>query len=501
MKHRTLFGTVIVICVVALVAGLSTAGWAVDATPGDADRNGSASAPYVAGELLVKYRASQGRNVASLYREIHDVRRIRFLDSMEIDHVRLPEGMSVAEAIEIYADDPEVEYVEPNYYRYLSAVPNDPGFGLQWGLSNSGQNVNGVQGLAGADIAAMGAWDTSLGEGVLVAIIDSGVDYNHVDLNPNMWINGGEIPGNGRDDDGNGYPDDVVGWNFYNDNSDPMDRNGHGTHVAGSAGARGNNGVGVSGVSWAPRIMALRFTDERGRGTLADEIAAVNYANIMGAQIINMSFGGGFYSASERTAIEATGALVVCAAGNDGTDNDARPQYPSSYPSANIISVAATDQNDNLASFSNFGAGSVDVAAPGTNIVSTWLGGGYAIAGGTSMAAGLVSGAAALIKASASGLDATGMKSVLMNTVDPLPSLAGRVVSGGRINAQNAVTGAGSADDDDGGGPCFIGSVQNGGISDVWRCDHFVLGALALLMMACGLYKCCGRKPHPGNKS
>jgi subtilisin family serine protease len=287
--------------------------------------------------------------------------------------VKLPEGVDIEEALELYLEDPDVEHAEPNYFVHVDqTTPGDPGFDQLWGLHNTGQPVNGTSGSIDADIDAPEAWDVTTGSSdVVVAVIDSGVDINHPDLQPNIWTNPGETPGNGIDDDGNGYVDDVNGWDFFLDENSPLDDHGHGTHVAGTVAAAGNNGIGVTGVSWTAKIMALRFIDPWGNGTTDDAISAIEYASVMGADIINNSWGGSGYNKALKEAIGASGALVVCAAGNYGTNNDKiNPHYPSSYESANIIAVAASDQNDNRASFSNYGPFSVDVAAPGTNIYS-----------------------------------------------------------------------------------------------------------------------------------
>jgi subtilisin family serine protease len=283
--------------------------------------------------------------------------------------------MTVEEALEIYRNDPDVEYVEPNYRRYATATPDDTFFTNLWGLHNSGQNVNGTNGTADADIDAPEAWDTTTGSiNVVVAVIDSGVDYNHPDLLNNIWINLGEIAGNGLDDDGNGMIDDVRGWDFVDDDNNPMDADDHGTHVAGTIAAEGDNDTGITGVTWTAKIMVLRFLDGFGQGNVADEIEAIDYAIDKGANIINASFGSDTPSPSERAAIvdaRDAGILFVAAAGNDGSNNDSIPHYPSSYDLDNIIAVAASDQNDNLPPFTNFGFTSVDVAAPGTNTYSS----------------------------------------------------------------------------------------------------------------------------------
>jgi subtilisin family serine protease len=239
-------------------------------------------------------------------------------------------------------------------------------------LHNTGQNVNGKNGTADADIDALEAWDVTTGSSdVVVAVIDSGVDINHPDLAANIWTNTAEIANNLIDDDGNGYVDDVNGWDFHNNDNAPHDPHGHGTHVAGTIAAVGDNATGVTGVSWSAKIMPLRFLDAFGVGDTANALDAIDYASAMGADVINNSWGGGGFSQALKDAIEASGAVVVCAAGNSGFNTDLTPHYPSSYNSANIISVAASDQDDQLAGFSNFGAVSVDVAAPGTNIYSS----------------------------------------------------------------------------------------------------------------------------------
>ena len=267
-----------------------------------------------------------------------------------------------------------MEHAEPNYLVYANiSPPDDTHFNRLWGLHNTGQNVNGTNGTNDADIDALEAWDVTTGSSdVVVAVVDSGVDINHPDLAANIWTNPGEIPGNGIDDDGNGYIDDVNGWDFYVNDNDPRDADGHGTHVAGTIAAAGNNAAGITGVSWSAQIMALRFLDAWGNGITTDAIAAIEYAAAMGADIINNSWGGGGYSQSLKEAIEASGAVVVCAAGNSGWNTDAFiAHYPSNYNSANIIAVAASDQDDSRAFFSNYGPFSVDVAAPGTNIYSS----------------------------------------------------------------------------------------------------------------------------------
>ncbi|MCK5643183.1 MAG: S8 family serine peptidase, partial [Gammaproteobacteria bacterium] len=265
------------------------------------------------------------------------------------------------------------EYAEPNYIYHATLTPNDTSFAQLWGLHNTALPVNGTSGTDDADIDATEAWDIVTGSNtVIIAVIDSGVKWNHDDLVGNIWSNADDPIGNG-DEDGNGYTDDIRGWDFVDNDNDPMDYNGHGTHVAGTIAAVGNNGLSVTGVCWTTKIMPLRGLNADGSGWTSDFISAIEYANAKGAHVINNSWGGGSYSQALKNAIDASSAVVVCAAGNDGVNNDITPHYPSNYTSTNIISVAATDQDDEIASFSNYGATSVDVGAPGTNIYSTMI--------------------------------------------------------------------------------------------------------------------------------
>ena len=358
----------LLIAVFCFLTAVSAAA-ATDVPPVD---RGSQLPAFVPGELLVKFRPEVRREAAAGYKYWFDISTRRTFAINGYQQVRLPEGTDIEDALEIYLEDPDVEHAEPNYIVSTNiATPDDTEFNRLWGLHNTGQNVNGTNGTGDADIDALDAWDVTTGSAdVVVAVIDSGVDINHPDLKANIWINADEIPTNGIDDDNNGYIDDVNGWDFLVRNNDPRDAHGHGTHVAGTIAAVGNNNAGIAGVTWSAKIMALRFLDAWGLGSTADAIAAIEYANGMGADVINNSWGGGGSSQSLKNAIDASNAVVVCAAGNSGRNNDNSAHYPSSYTSANIIAVAASNQDDQLAWFSNYGATSVDVAAPGTNIFS-----------------------------------------------------------------------------------------------------------------------------------
>jgi subtilisin family serine protease len=389
-------------------------------------------------EVIIKFKASAtATQKSAILADLHAA-DVKDLTRIQAKLERIS-GISVTDAVTRYSDSDAVEFIEPNYIVSAEEVPNDPRFPDLWGLQNTGQ----TGGIAGADISAVSAWDVFTGSpNVVVGIIDTGVDYLHPDLASNIYVNVNEIPSNGIDDDHNGFIDDVHGWDFRNNDNDPMDDAGHGTHVAGTIGAVGNNGIGVAGVNWKVRIMPLKFLGADGFGTTADAVSCVEYATMMGVRLTSNSWGGGGFSEALRQAIAdagAAGILFVAAAGNSGTDNDLVPHYPSSYGEPNIVAVAATDDHDRLAGFSCFGATSVDLAAPGVHILSTIPGGSYAYLDGTSMATPHVSGTLALIFGrfpAVSGADAVRL---LFAGVDPIPSLAGKMVTGGRLNAFNVL--------------------------------------------------------------
>lgn len=361
------------------------------------------------GEFLVKLRKgvsfhqlqlqhnSETRNL-EIVKQFSTLSQLRGQDYLllKVDDISDLEGASACAAADSLLALPGVEAVSLNYTRRLFRVPNDPLFSRQWGLYNTGQTALITTGTVGADINALNAWDSNTGSNdVVIAIIDTGVDYTHEDLWENMWTNPGEIPNNHIDDDGNGYSDDVYGYDFAGDvggsnDSDPMGIDSHGTHVAGIIAAKGNNGIGVTGVCWEAKIMAVkafRPTTPTPYIYLSDEIEAFEY--IVGMKTghnvnivaINCSYGGTNFSAPEKDAVEEAvnaGIIVCAAAGNGGDDgvgdnNDQTPLYPASYDLSNIFSVAATDPNDQLAGFSNYGVNSVDIAAPGAEIKSTTI--------------------------------------------------------------------------------------------------------------------------------
>lgn len=347
-------------------------------------------------------------------------------------------------ALEALSKHPAVEYAEPDYQLRVLGIPDDTRFAELWGMNNTGQ----TGGVADADIDAVEAWDITTGSSeIIVGVIDTGVDYNHPDLQANMWVNPGEIAGDGIDNDGNGYIDDVYGINAIAGNGDPMDDQGHGSHVSGTLGASGNNTQGVVGVNHEVSIAGCKFLSSAGTGSTSDAIECVDYFVALknaghNIRVTNNSWGGGGYSqalADSITASENADILFVAAAGNDGVDNDVNPHYPSSYEHDSILAVANTTHTDEMAWDSQWGLTSVDMGAPGSAILSTVPGGGYASYSGTSMATPHVAGAAALVLSINPNLTALELKQLLMSSGDANANLAGLTVAGTRLNVHQAL--------------------------------------------------------------
>ncbi len=403
----------------------------------------------VPNEVLVKIRdGASPADLSAMEEAVNgQAHAIAALGSGKI--LRMRSRTKGAEALqEALAHNPNVEYVEPNYIFRAAAEPNDPSYTNLWGLDNTGQIISSVTGIPGADIDAEAAWNVTTGSNaIVVGVVDTGVDYNHPDLAANMWSNPG---GKGNAVCAAG----THGFNAIANTCDPMDDHGHGTHVSGTIGAVGNNGVGVAGVNWNASIMALKFLDSGGYGNTADAIEAIDFAiqakiDGVNIRILSNSWGGGPFSKALLDIINKANEndiLFVAAAGNDSSSNDTYPVYPSSYATPNLISVAATDNRDALAYFSNYGATTVHLGAPGVSVYSTMRNNNYGYLSGTSMAAPHVSGVAALALAVTPSLTTAQLKTTLLNSVDPVPSLTGKCITGGRLNAAKAVGGTPSPD-------------------------------------------------------
>ena len=351
---------------------------------------------------------------------------------------------TVSTMVAALSNKDSVSIAEPDYLVHTATTPNDTEYSKLWGMHNTGQTGGAVD----ADIDAPEAWAIQKGSrNIIVAVIDTGIDYDHVDLAANMWKNPGESgngkENNGIDDDGNGYVDDVYGYDFINNDADPDDNDHyHGTHCAGTIGGVGNNSSGVVGASWNVKMMAIKFLGPSG-GYTSDAILSVEYATAMGAHLSSNSWGGGGYSQSLKDAIDdagENGSLFIAAAGNSAANNDSYAHYPSSYESSNVIAVAATDHNDNLASFSCYGLTSVDLGAPGVSVYSTAPDDSYRSLSGTSMATPHVSGVAALLLSEFPAESMFEIKQRLMDSGDSISALSGKTVSGKRLNAHKALT-------------------------------------------------------------
>jgi len=416
--------------------------------------NNIESAPFEtreanAPEVMVKFKPGVSeeaidRITQGLHDQVEDeIEAVPGLDA--IDDLDNADAETVANE---YRKLPEVEYaeavfeIEADDFAPSPVTPSDPHFSAQWALFNDGSRG----GTKGADISATYAWTVTTGsDKVVVAVLDSGVDYTHTDLASNIWIRPNSIPA--YEDRELGTIQDYHGFNAVDDSADPMDDNGHGTHCAGIIGAEGGNDIGIAGVNWKVQIMPLKFMNKSGYGTTKAAIEAINYVIDrkkagVNVRVISASWGSTQKSRALEDVIRKAGEagiLFVAASGNASTNNDRSPHFPSSYNLPNVISVAALDRNDQLATFSNYGVKSVAIAAPGVDILSTWLGDEYEEKSGTSMATPVISGVAALIVAHNPNISVDQLREKILASVDPLDSLKGKVATGGRINAAKAV--------------------------------------------------------------
>jgi subtilisin family serine protease len=397
---------------------------------------------FADGEVLVKFKSGTSAARAARTTSALGADLLETLGDLNWVRVKLPAGMTVEQALEQYRKSDEIEAVQPNFYYQLALTPNDPQY------TNAG-----LYGLG--KISAPAAWDLTTGSAaVVVADIDTGMRYTHEDLAANAWTNPGEINNNGIDDDGNGFVDDYYGYDFRFNDPDPADQHGHGTHTAGTIGAVGNNGIGITGVNWNVKLMTIKIYSASGTdSTSAMLVNAYNYVRLMKTRGVNVRVTNNSYAdcpeacgydQATKDALDAlgdAGVLNVFAAGNNGRNIETQPIYPASYTSPHILTVASSTSTDARSSFSNFGAVSVDLAAPGSSIYSTTFGtnSSYGTMSGTSMATPHVAGAAALLSAYNPNLSAASLKATLMNTVDVLAAWNGVVKTGGRLNVSNAL--------------------------------------------------------------
>jgi len=403
-------------------------------------------------EVLVKFKSGVSQEtIEQVTARFHDRIEDRIENAEGWEAIDDLDNADAATVVNEYLQLAEVEYAEPNFEIKLPdevegplvpVLPRDPQFSDQWALANSGQKG----GKEGADISATLAWSITTGsDKVVVAVLDSGVDYTHEDLAQNMWVRPANM--DPYRDNELGTIDDLNGYNAIDSTADPMDENGHGTHCAGIIGAEGENNVGIAGVNWKVQIMPLKFMNAGGFGTTKDAIEAINYVIDrkkagVNVRIISASWG----STQKSRALEAVirkayenGILFVAAAGNASTNNDRSPHFPSSYNVPNVISVAALERHDQLASFSNYGEKSVAIAAPGVEILSTWLDNQYEEKSGTSMATPVVAGVAALILAEHPNMSVDDLRKKLLASSDPIIALKGKIATAGRINAAKAL--------------------------------------------------------------
>jgi thermitase len=426
---------------------------------------------HVPGEIIVKFKSGKEK----LFYEKNTFKNLGVKSKRELNIsydklfvLKIENDKSLNSVLSALNNDQNVEYAEPNYIYsvnpiiekniiskkllkspftdFTASTPDDPDFKKLWGLRNTGSNEpQGSVGVEGADVNALNAWDITKGSrSIKIAVIDTGVDYNHPDLKSNMWTNTIEANGKtGVDDDGNGFVDDIHGYDFANNDSDPMDGNGHGTHCSGTIGATHDNRLGVSGVMSEVTIVPIKFLTDEGSGSLESAIKAIDYATTMNVDLMSNSWGGGGRSQALLDAIQRAsdkGIIFTAAAGNSSSNNDTTPSYPASYDTANMVSVAATTAQNGLASFSSYGRNSVHIAAPGHNILSTVNGGAYDIYSGTSMATPHVSGVLGLLLSKEGRMPLASLRERITMTGVPVTALRGKTQTASRIDAYNLLT-------------------------------------------------------------
>jgi subtilisin family serine protease len=448
-------------------------------------------AKYVPGEIIVKFKSGSEKaffNSVGVRQIGVNLKRDLKLNLDQLSVLKIDQNknkMSMDETLRSLRSNPNVVYAEPNFIYSVNpirgqaftmkkvqtspfadasvATPNDPRFQELWGLRNTGSNEpKGSAGVEGVDVNAVSAWNiTSGAKNIKIAVIDTGVDYNHPDLKQNTWTNLAELNGKpGVDDDGNGFVDDIHGYDFANHDGDPMDGHGHGTHCSGTIGALHNNQTGVAGVMSDVTIVPIKFLGDDGSGTLESAIEAIDYATSLNVDLMSNSWGGGGFSQALFDAIKRAsdkGIIFSAAAGNESSNNDTTPAYPASYKIPNVVSVAAITAQNGLAYFSCYGRNSVHIAAPGHNILSTVSGGKYEIMSGTSMATPHVSGVLGLLLSKEGRMPHDTMKERLMMTSVPVAALRGKTTTAGRVDAYNLLT--------------DVRPERSGPRSDLWRTE------------------------------
>jgi thermitase len=392
------------------------------------------AADAVSGRLIVGFTAGTSHKDAASLVQVAGARIERRLDRIGALLIRPRHGNATKALRDRLRQRRGVRYVEPDFLVAKSATPDDPDYARQWALQPTGNGIS-----------APAAWDRRTACS-LVATLDTGAQYTHPDLAGNIWHNAHEVDGNGKDDDHNGWVDDYYGVNVQQGSGNAVDGDGHGTHVAGIIAGHGNNATGIAGTCWTASIMPIRFMNSQGKGSTSDAVTGLDYAIHQHAKVVNCSFGSSSKSTALEDAVESAksaGVLLVVAAGNDSQSIETSPEYPASYTQGNILTVAAIDATGALASFSNYGAKSVDVAAPGDEIFSTYPTSAYKLLSGTSMAAPMVAATAATLHEQDPHLTYSQIRSAIEASVVPDAALAGKTVTGGLLNLDGALQQAG----------------------------------------------------------